>query len=225
MKRFLLVAAALASLPSAAAFRCVDEKGVTHIGDQPPPACAKVPVTETSRSGKVLRRIEPTLTPEQAAAREEENRKRIAQEKVAAEQKRKDLALMSTYGTEKDFDVARDRNTEPLRGRIKTVQDRMKAVDKRIKELEDEMEFYKAGASNKSKGKAKEAPPQLVADLERAKAEKASATKNIADTEREITSVRQKYDADKARWLVLKNNPAERGAAQAAPEPAKAAKK
>ena len=59
---------------------------------------------------------------------------------------------------EREFDVVRDRNIEPLVGRIKSNQDRVKEVEKHITELENEMEFYKAGKSGKS-GKATEPPP------------------------------------------------------------------
>jgi len=223
MRTILLAALAFTALGSQAAYRCVDEKGVTHVGDQPPAACAKVPVLEVSRSGALIRRIEPSLTPEEATAKADATAKHQEQAKIAAELKRKDLALISTYGTEKDFDIARDRNVEPIKARIKLTQERITAVDKRIKEFDDEMEFYKAGKSGKAKGKTREAPQQLVSDLDRAKAERIQLVKSVADSEREMVGIRAKFETDKARWLVLKNNPAERGAAQAAE--AKSAKK
>ena len=114
----LLVALALATLPAAAAFRCVDEKGRTHIGDTPPPGCANVLMEEVTRGGTVIRKIEPSLTEEQVKARQEAEEKQRIADKAAAEQKRKDTALLSTYANEKEFDVARDRNIEPIKARI-----------------------------------------------------------------------------------------------------------
>ncbi len=210
----LLAAIAMLAAPVAeAAFRCVDEKGVTHIGDTPPAGCAKVPMFEISRSGTVLRRIDPTPTAEEAKAREEAAARKKEEDRAAAEQKRKDLALLSTYSSEKEIDMARDRNVEPVRGRIALAQERTKAVDKRIQELEDEMEFYKSGKSKTAK--AKEAPAQLVADLERVKAEKVALAKSIVGYEKEIQEIKAKYETDRKRWVELKTNPTLRASATA----------
>ncbi len=207
MKRLLILA--MVAAPAAhAAYKCKDEKGITHIGDTPPAACATVPMQEVSRSGMVLRTIEPTLTPEQVKAKREEAARKVEAEKAAAEQRRKDLALLATYSSEKDIDTSRDLNLKPIEGRIKSAQDRTVAVDKRLQELEAEMEFYKAGKS-KAAGKTREAPAQLVADLERTKAERAALVRSIADYEKEMQQVREKYDADKKRWRELKNLKAE----------------
>ena len=138
MKRLLVVVAASCVSIAGAAYKCVDTKGITHVGDTPPPGCAAVMMYEVTPAGKVLREIEPTLTPEQAKVRALENERKKAADAVAAEQKRKDIALLSTYASEKEFDVARDRNIEPLRGRIATSKDRIKAVEKRQKEIQED---------------------------------------------------------------------------------------
>jgi chromosome segregation ATPase len=206
-----------------AAYKCTDEKGVTHIGDTPPAGCATVMMYEVSRSGAVIRNIEPTPTPEQLKARlEEESRKKEA-EKAAADQKRKDLALLSSYSNEREFDVARDRNIEPLNGRIYNSRDRLKVLDKRLKELDDEMEFYKAG---KSKGKSKdgkeraapEAPAMLVGELARLKHERETINKALGGYDREIAALKAKFDTDKKRWLALKSGAPSTPPPQPAPE-------
>lgn len=207
MKR-LLILAMVAAPAAEAAYKCKDEKGITHIGDTPPAACATVPMQEVSRSGMVLRTIEPTLTPEQVKAKQEEAARKLEADKAAAEQRRKDMALLATYSSEKDIDTSRDLNIQPIEGRIKSAQDRSVAVEKRQKELEAEMEFYKAGKS-KAAGKTREAPAQLVADLERTKAESAALVRSIDAYEKERQQVREKYAADKKRWLELKSLKAE----------------
>lgn len=204
MKRVILLMAALAIPSAEAAYRCVDSKGVTHVGDTPPAACAKIPMQEVSKTGMVLRTIEPTLTPEEAAAREEAENKKREEEKIAAEQKRKDMALLATYASEKEFDVARDRNIEPLQGRIASSKDRQVDLDKRIKAISEEMEFYKAGKGKKAAAKGKDMPPQLTQDMEHSQAEKIRLAKTIVTTEKEIEEIKAKFEADKKRWLVLK---------------------
>lgn len=211
MKKLLFLLLALTAGDAAAAFRCVDEKGTTHIGDTPPVACARVPMFEISRSGSVIRRIDPTPTADELKAKEAETAERREREKAAAEQRRKDVALLSTYSTAAEFDTARDRNIEPIMGRIKSAQDRIAAVDKRTQEISDEMEFYKAGKSKTHKKKdgapVREVPIQLTTDYERVTGEKAALLKSVQGYEREIVDLRAKYEADKKRWQELKNNP------------------
>ena len=204
MKRVIFLIAALAVPAANAAYRCTDAKGVTHVGDTPPAACASIPMQEVTKTGKVLRTIEPTLSPEEAARREEAEEKRQEQERLAAEQKRKDLALLASYGSEKEFDVARDRNVEPLQSRIRSSQDRSKDLDKRIKELQEEMEFYKAGKKKDDKKAKGGIPPQLQQDMDSAVQEKAQMGKNVIQYEKEIAEIQAKFEADKKRWLQLK---------------------
>jgi chromosome segregation ATPase len=205
MRKLALALLALAVIPAAeAAYKCTDEKGRTHIGDTPPPQCDRVIMYEVTRSGTVIRKIDPTPTEEQKQARIEEEARRKEAARAADEQRRKDLALLATYSSERDFDVSRDRNIDPVQNRIKGAQERSDAVDKRIKELEEEMEFYKAGKGKAASGKAREAPPQLTADLERARKEKAQLAANLASYDKEIEQIRVRYDTDKKRWLELK---------------------
>jgi hypothetical protein len=211
LRAVLLVAAAIA--PAAhAAYKCTDAKGVTHIGDTPPDACATIVMYEIQSNGTVIRKIDPTPTPEQLRLRLEEQERKKEAERVAAEQKRKDMALLATFSGEREFDVVRDRNIEPIQGRIRGNEERIKAIDKRIAEIEDEMEFYKAGKSSKA-AKSREPPPVLVEVLSRTRTEKAALEKANVGYAREIEDLRGKFDADKKRWVMLK------GAAGALPAP------
>jgi hypothetical protein len=205
MKRAVMVLAVAFASSAGAAYKCVDEKGVTHIGDTPPDPCANVVMYEIHRTGQVLRKIDPTPTPEQVKARQQEQEKAREAEKAAAEQKRKDLALLSSYSNEREFDVSRDRNVEPLAGRTRNSQERIRGVEKRIKELEDESEFYKAGKSKA--GRTREPPPVLVHELQRLRGEKESLEKAIVANDREIEQVKAKFEGDKQRWLALKADP------------------
>jgi chromosome segregation ATPase len=203
MKRLCMILALMFAPAAGATYKCVDEKGVTHIGDTPPDPCAHVVMYEVSSSGLVLRKIDPTPTPEQLKLRLEENAREREAAKVAAEQKRKDDALLNSFAAEREFDVARDRNIEPLTGRIRSAQERLKAVDKRIGELEDEMEFYKAGKSKASQ--ARSAPIGLIHELDRARAEKVTLDKSIVTSEKAIEELKVKFDTDKKRWVALKS--------------------
>jgi Domain of unknown function (DUF4124) len=219
MRKILLLSAIAFATSAGAAFKCVDSKGVTHIGDTPPEECGNVVVYEISPGGVVIKKMDPTPTPEQVKAMQEERERRKDSDRAAADQKRKDAALLASFSAEREFDVVRDRNIEPFVGRIKSNQDRVKEIEKRITELENEMEFYKAGKSGKS-GKAAEPPPVLIEVMTRARAEKATLEKANVGYAKEIEDLKSKFDADKKRWLSLKADPSSRNMQ---PEPAKAA--
>ncbi len=199
MKKTVLCFLLAATAPAAfATYKCVDEKGITRIGETPPEECANVPMQELTSSGQLKRTIAPSPTPAQVEAERANAEKNKEARKRAAEQARLDEALVNTYASEREIDMTRDRNIEPINGRIKVAKDRVVAVDKRIKEIEDEMEFYKTGKSTKA-GKAREMPKNLVEDLERLKHERVTIDKSLVGYEKEIAALRNKYDGDKKR--------------------------
>lgn len=210
MKRTVILLAATWASLAGAAYRCVDEKGLTHIGDTPPAACAHVMLYEVSPSGTVIRKIEPTPTPEQVEANRREAEKRRADERAAADQKRKDMALLSTYTAEREFDVSRDKNIDPIRARIAQQQERLKAIEAREKKIAEEMEFYKAGKSKAKSATVDAPPPMLVQEQERLTQEKAAIAKAVASLDEEIAALRTRYDNDKRRWVELKTGVAQK---------------
>lgn len=210
MKKLLIVAAVLFIPAAGAAYKCVDEKGITRIGDTPPPECEHVPMYEMGPTGAVRRKIDPTPTPEQLKTRLEEQEKAKEAEHAASEQKRKDMALLASYSDAKEFDVARDRNIDPIAGRLRNAKERLQEVEKGIKNLNDEMDFYKSGKSVKASGKVNDPPPVLVANLDRAQSEKVTLEKSIVSYQKQIEEMKVKYDTDKKRWIALKTGTVER---------------
>jgi hypothetical protein len=221
MKRLCLLLAALFAPAAGATYKCTDDKGVTHIGDTPPAGCATVVMYEVSASGTVLRKIDPTPTPEQLKLRMEEQERKKEADRAAGDQKRKDMALLSSFSAEREFDVARDRNIEPIQGRIRSAKERIQAVVKRQAEIEEEMEFYKAGTSKTAK--TREPPHSLVMELERSRAEKVVLEKSLVAHDKEIEELKAKFDSDKKRWVALKSGavakPAEFTPQDPKPEP------
>ena len=213
----LLVALTLAAPAAHAAFRCVDEKGRTHIGDTPPLGCANVLMYEVTRGGTIIRKIDPSMTEEQVKAREEAAEKQRLADKAAAEQKRKDTALLATFANEKEFDVARDRNIEPLKARISLSEERAKDIDKRIKVVKEEMEFYTAGKKKSEKGAKHDPSVAMASELERLNEEKKQIAKSTMDHNKEIVEIRTKFDDDKRRWVALKSGKVAKPTEAAAP--------
>jgi hypothetical protein len=205
MKRILGLLLALYVPAASAVFKCTDDKGETLFGDTPPPACSSnAPIYEIGPGGRVIRKIEPTPTPEQVKEREAEAARAKKAALAAAEQKRKDLALLNSYGSPQEFDVARDRNIEPVAGRIANAEERMKELDKREDEITKQLEFMKEEAAKKKSDEPFEPPAWLTANLERVQKERANITTGIARYKKEVEELRAKYDNDKKRWIMLK---------------------
>ena len=185
-----------------AAFKCVDDKGITHYGDPLPPQCMSKAITELSGQGTVKSKTDAALTPEQIKLREEEKIKRKEEDKRAAEIARLDAALLATYGNVQEIDLSRDRTVDQITGRWKTSSQRLKEIDARLAALNTEMEFYREGKSKKKDSKG--APAHLVQDLERTQQERNAVDATMKKMEEEIKSVKERFEKDKVRWVELK---------------------
>ncbi len=221
MKAIAALLIAMHAPLAAAAYKCVDENGRTFFGDVPPAACAKVPIYEMDKSGIVLRKIEPTPTAQQVKERLEAQERRKEAERAAAAQKRRDTALLNSYASASELDVARDRNIEPVNGRIAAARERIKELDKRERQLDDQIEFYRSGKSRRN-SKAADPPAWMLGDLDRVRKERSMLREGIVRDGKEIEELRAKYESDKRRWIALKASAGRIDAAPTpAPEPAK----
>jgi predicted phage-related endonuclease len=103
-----LVAAAVFSLPAGAAmYKWVDEHGTTHYGDSVPPRYASR-AAERGKPAAQPAKNEPSKAV-QVAPSEEEQAKRKAEAKRQLDRQRQDTALLSTYASEKEIELARTR--------------------------------------------------------------------------------------------------------------------
>jgi hypothetical protein len=179
VRRFLGIAALMAVLPASGAFKCVDEHGKTHFGDSPPPACANVVMYEVSPAGSVIRKIEPTAATPKASDAE----KKKAADKEAAATRLRDRVLLDTYSTDREIDIARDRNVELIKSRMGAVQIRIGQLEKREKEL------------------GTRAP---AADIEAVKKEKSHLIEVQERYNKDLEATKARFDADKKRWIELR---------------------
>ena len=174
----LLLLAAAAAIPAQAAFKCTDEKGVSHYEDVPPAACANVTITEVSPSGSVIRRIEPT----KAAPPPEP--KKAETDRATLDRERRDRTLLDTYSDEREIDRARDRSLDLIKARKVSAESQLALVKKRRAQVE----------ANKSSQKS---------DLEGVAKEQASIEHAIAGYDAEAARVTLQFDTDKTRWREL----------------------
>ena len=224
----LLLTAAGATHAQSTLFRCVDDKGVTHYGETMPAACAKKDVTEMSKQGRTIRKLDAPLTPEQQKARDEADAKQRDSDRKVADQRQKDLALLGTYGAEREIDVIRDKDVAQLDQRRKFLEMRVSGADARLEKVKNQMEFYVAGRSktakikdaNEAKGgkdakdtkgnskdtksAEREMPPQLQADFDRVTSDHAGLIAEIARLDNDRRDIVARFELEKERFRRLK---------------------
>ena len=155
-----------------------------------PEACANVVTYELSRSGSVIRKIEPTT----AKIDDPASRQKAAEDaKAGVERKRHDSVLLDSYGSEREIDAARDRNVDMLKNRLSAAKSTAQKAQQREREVQRLVD---------SKGGRVSAA--VSEDLARAKTERANADAIVARIEKDMEATQARFAADKARWVELR---------------------
>jgi hypothetical protein len=181
------------ALPAAAKITCCEVDGKRTCGDPPPPQCLNKAKTVFDKGG-VAREVEPPLTAEQRAAREAEKARKIEEEKQAAEQARRDRALLDSYTSEKEIDAARDRALADLDKNAEQARNRLDSAMKKKQKLDQEKEFYQK----------KPMPAVLSAQLKDNDNEITAQQKILEQKDVDAAAIKERYGMDKARYLLLK---------------------
>ncbi len=191
----IAVAALVALAPAAAAqklYKWTDENGKVHYTDKAPdPSRGGV---QLDKQGRPVGKIEPAPTPEQARAKaaEEERRREAAKEQEITA--RRDRALLASYTTEAEIDLARARAVGTVESQIQSAQAYLAQLTKRKTELD----------ARKAKLGGSPMPPQLERESASVDAEYAKNSDLVVQKQRELAAVTARYDGDKQRWRELK---------------------
>lgn len=193
----LLFASATVLAMSAAAqtriYCCNDAKGRKVCGDFLPTECHGRAYEERDNRGFVSKTVEAPLSAEQQARRDAEALRKQEEAKQVAEERRRTLALLATYSSDKDILAARDRALAEVQKNIKQAQQRLDEADKKKKKLESDKEFYKG----------KPLPDQVKADIRDNEKEIAAQKAAVAAKTKEADEVRARFDDERKRYLEL----------------------
>ncbi len=197
----------LAAPSIAATYKWVDENGKIHYGDKLPPEQVNKGSVQLDKNAIPIKRIEPAPTPEQrrAKAEEEARQKELARERDLLE--RRDRALLATYTTESEIDLARKRALATIDAQVQSSAAYTASLDKRKSELDRQV---------KALGD-KPITPALERELASVNGELQKQADLLAQKQKEIVVVNARYDADKARWADLRARTAAMAAGQAPP--------
>jgi len=212
------VAAVLGCAPAWGAdklYKWTDEKGQVHYTDKMPPEMVNRGNVEMSKQGITVNKTDPAIAADPQAKQAEEQRKRdLAREKEDAQ--RHDRAVLDSYTTEADIDLARNRALKTIASALESAQSYTAQLTKRRSTLVEK----KVDPGDKA--------GQAAFDRELARIDGDLARQNafVTQKEREITSTNAKYDEDKQRWraaLARKQLADTAPTSPAAPAPAAAA--
>ncbi len=173
-------------------YRWVDGNGRVHYSDTPPTTYQRSGGAEMNKQGLVIKRTQSEAERQAEAVRlAEQKRIQVEQNKQA----QLDRALMSTYTTEAEIDLARDRALEHHSLAIKGAEIRGKAVDANLADL-------KARIANIEKA-GRPVGAGLKDQLDQATREQQELKRTVHSNEEAMAKVREKYAADKARFREL----------------------
>jgi len=193
--RAIAIAAAVAvALPAAAQklYKWTDENGKVHYTDKAPDPSRGG--TQLDKQGRPVRSIEPAPTPEQFRAKEAEEERKKAAAREQEIQARRDRALLSSYTTESEIDLARGRAVATVESQIQSARAYMTQLTKRKVDID----------ARKAKLGDKPIPSTLERESEVVDSEYAKNSDLVVQKQRELVAVTARYDADKQRWRELK---------------------
>lgn len=196
-----LVFAALSAQGVGVSFCCPDTNGRRTCGDTLPESCRSKAYKIINADGMVLKEVAPPLTQEQKAEFAVQDKRRQELEAVAREQRRKDQALLDTYSSVKDIDIAQQQAENDLKTAIASENAQIDVIRQQRKKYEDEAEFYKK----------KSVPADIAKGLREADYSIKLLENNLKLKQRDFETVKNKYNADRQRYSEITTRPASAG--------------
>lgn len=190
----LLILAASQAMAAGEFYCCQDPAtGRRVCSDSLPEQCRGRAHRVLDSGGNIIKEMGPALTPEQKAQQILEAKRQRIMEDASREQRRRDQALLDTYTTPEDIDMAQKKAESDVNFAILAAIARIDDARNRRKKYENEAEFYKKR--------------QMPADLERelrAIDHEIKLQQDLLELKkRDFDTIKAKYDADRRRYYEL----------------------
>lgn len=166
-----------------------DEHGVTQYGDTIPPKYMNQENSLINRQGITVRHNKPLKASDSA--------QQLALEQNKIEQAKKDKALLSAYTNAEEIDLALERNIQLDKITLQNLQQEKISHQKNL-------DAKKAMAASFEQRK-KSTPHTLQDDIQLAQGKLDSVNEKIAARTNAIDVTRQRFEADKQRYQLLKS--------------------
>lgn len=161
----------------------VDKNGVTHYGDKPPMPDTAQKTTVLNKEGITVKSVSQEKTNHEA-------------DEAAAKLTRHDSALLASYNSVEEIDIARDRNTKIDEIALESLRQQLINLKQTLGEQNKKL----VGIAKKKQP----IPMTLVKDRKQTLVEIARVEPQITSKAAEIETIRQRYEADKVRFAELK---------------------
>lgn len=164
-----------------------DAKGVVHYGDA-------IPAQEAGRSNAELNKDGVTL-------RRNDSFKVLSQtdqvsEAATAEQMRKDSALLASYSSEEEIDLAMARNLQAEQGGLKVLNQRLEETKKNLAQKEEKLKLVLKNG--------KPAPVYLQEDIQAHQQKITKTEAEIRLSQHTIAQIQKRFAGYKARYAELR---------------------
>jgi hypothetical protein len=197
--------------PSAGIYTCIDDRGRRLTADRPIAECTAKEQLVLNRDGSVKHVLPPTLTAEERAVKEAQERKAAAVRAQRTEAVRRDRNLMARYPDEDAHHRAREAALDTVRLAMKATEIRLRTLESERKPLLAESEFYVGRAL----------PAKLRTQMDANDAARQAQQEAAAQQESEMDRINRLYDLelDRLRRLWSGAAPGSLGAMASASEP------
>lgn len=186
-----IVLFAVAITARAGVYKWTDDQGVVHYSDQLPPDAVNRANVELSRQGIPIRKTAKAVPPVHPSAAVAEEQIEAARARASSE--RRDRALLDSYSSVAEIDLARDRATSAIDAQIRSASTYVAKMTKRRDTLLAEKASY--GTRPVPDGIARELA-SIDAEIDRQRS-------FIAARKNEEVTVRARYSADRIRYEAL----------------------
>lgn len=161
----------------------VDKDGVTHYGDKPPMPGDASKSSVLNKDGITVKKIDQKASSQQA-------------DKAVSEQTRRDSALLASYNSIEEIDIALERNTKIDEFSLQSL------LQKRTNLLAHQQK-NNAQINNLNKNK-RPVTPDLLRDKQKLTADIAETERQITTKQQDIAKTRERFEQDKIRYAQLK---------------------
>jgi hypothetical protein len=174
-------------------YKWVDEKGVVHYGDKIPPEYAGKANTVIAPSGVHVKDNEAQLTPEQLKARAADKKKEDEEHKKVLESQRQDNALLTTYSSVQEIDIAREKALRQAEDTIRGIQQKITDTQSLQLQLQKDASTYKG----------KKLPLAMQKQIDDADKDLINNQGLVVSKRKELDSIRARFDDEKTRYIKL----------------------
>jgi hypothetical protein len=210
--RLLLWTAALfafaAGPAGATTYKWIDENGKVHYSDKVP-ADAPQGAEILDKQARPLKKLEAPPSPEELKAKAEAEQRARAAARERDEQARKDRALLQSYTSENEIELAKSRAVSTLQAQIASAQAFRETLLSQQKSLAARKQQY-AGES---------IPIEIERESASLDAELTRQNVLIGQRQAELAMVTEKYDTIKQRWREIVADKDRTSAAEEPPKP------